>query len=103
MALVASDARSEASGAGSARSSGSRKYKVVSRGSNVDESLFGSSNHKGRKNGSGRKVLIGEVSRLCCSAIRCVIESLVDGVGVSRGDMDGIVYVAIYSRGAGES
>lgn len=64
MALVASDARSEASGAGSARSSGSRKYKVVSRGSHVDESLFGSSNHKGRK--SGRKVLVGEVRGFCC-------------------------------------
>lgn len=63
MALVASDARSEASGgSGSARSSGSRKYRVVSRGSNVDESLFGSSNSKGRKKSTGRKVLVGEVS-----------------------------------------
>ena len=62
MALVASDARSEASGAGSARSNGSRKYRVVSRGSNVDESLFGSSNGKGRKKSSGRRVVTGEVS-----------------------------------------
>ncbi|CAM9608694.1 unnamed protein product [Ectocarpus fasciculatus] len=62
MALVASDARSEASGgSGSARSGGSRKYRVVSRGSSVDESLFGSSNSKGRKKSTGRKVLVGEV------------------------------------------
>ncbi|CAM9135252.1 unnamed protein product [Ectocarpus sp. 12 AP-2014] len=62
MALVASDTRSEASGgSGSARSGGSRKYRVVSRGSNVDESLFGSSNSKGRKKSTGRKMLVGEV------------------------------------------
>ena len=60
MALIAADARSEASGAGSARSNGSRKYRVVSRGSNVDESLFGSSKPKGK--GSGRRILVGEVS-----------------------------------------
>lgn len=64
------DARSEASGTGSARSTGSRhKYRVVSRGSDVDESLFGSSNsHKGRSRGykgggSERRVLVGEVGR----------------------------------------
>lgn len=63
------DARSEASSAGSARSAVSKhKYRVVSRGSNVDESLFGSSNsqkarsHHGSKGGgSGRTVLVGEV------------------------------------------
>lgn len=60
MALAAADARSETSAAGSARSSGSRKYRVVSRGSNVDESLFGSS--KTKTKGSGRRVLVGEVS-----------------------------------------
>lgn len=64
MAHVASDARSEASGSSSARSGGSRKYRLVSRGSNVDESLFGSSTSKGRKKNSARKIMIGEVSRV---------------------------------------
>ncbi len=73
MAMVASDARSEASGAGSARSNGSRnKYRVVSRGSNVDESLFGSSNGKGRKNSSGRRVVTGEVSRFYLQRLACI-------------------------------
>lgn len=64
------DARSEASGAGSARSTGSRhKYRVVSHASDVDESLFGSSNtqkaqSRGSKvGGSKRRVLVGEVGR----------------------------------------
>lgn len=63
MAQVASDARSEASGSSSAFSGGSRKYRVVSRGSNVDESLFGSSTSKGRKKNPTRKVMIGEVRK----------------------------------------
>lgn len=69
MSLVASDTRSEASGAGSARSTGSRKYRVVSRGSNVDESLFGSSSRKGRSNSSGRRIVTGEVSEFLVSVM----------------------------------
>lgn len=59
MALATADARSETSRTGSSRSSGSKKYRVVSRDSNVDESLFGSSK---QKRGQAKKVLIGHVS-----------------------------------------
>lgn len=83
MALAATDARSETSGAGSARSSGSRKYRVVSRGSNVDESLFGSS--KPRSKGSGRKVMVGEVSRVSCHTYKGG-RLAVECHGISSGD-----------------
>lgn len=51
------DARSELSGAVSSRSSGSRKYRVVSRESNVDETLFGSSKSASNIDG-GRKSIM---------------------------------------------
>lgn len=69
MALAAADARSETSRTGSSRSSGSKKYRVVSRNSNVDESLFGSSKPK---RGQGKKVLIGHVSSRGC--VRCLAQ-----------------------------
>ena len=55
------DGRSEGSGAGSTRSSAGRKYRVVSRGSDVDESLFGRSNG-GEGKASRKKVLLRHVS-----------------------------------------
>ncbi|CAM9883536.1 unnamed protein product, partial [Laminaria digitata] len=86
MALAAADARSESSRAGSSRSNGSKKYRVVSRDSNVDESLFGSSKPK---RGQGKKVLIGHVppkatviteEELAEMKKRAVITSLADEV-----------------------
>ena len=66
MAATATDARSDGSGSRSVRSSGSRRYKVVSRGSDVDESLFGVSKMRPGKSSeeiaSAKKVPIGEVS-----------------------------------------
>lgn len=67
------DAHSEASGSASTRSAGSRrKYRVVSRGSSVDESLFGTtkSNNRRSKKGDGRRVLRSEV-RDVASAYGC--------------------------------
>lgn len=61
------DAQSEVSGVNSSRSSGSRKYRVVSRESKVDESLFASKTTTANRNNDyqrepARRAFAGDVS-----------------------------------------